>query len=266
MKKIGFIGTGTMGSAVAEVVTKANKDATFYFSNRRKEKAEAVAAALGGTCVDNLRIAQDCDWIFLGVKPQILPGVLEELAPVLQQRESKPILLSMAAGVTVASVAEMAGGAYPIIRMMPNTPLQVGQGVVQYCGTAEEAEMAEFARWMAGAGIVDCIPEAMIDAASAVSGSGPAYCAMFIEAMADSGVYCGLPREKALAYAAQTMLGTGAMMMESGIHPAMVKDDVCSPGGSTIRGVSAMEEGGLRSAVMKGIQEAFARNRELGEK
>lgn len=266
MANIGFIGTGTMGAAVAQVVAKSAGDCQLLFSNRSEEKAETLAQELYGAVSDNRTIARECDMIFLGVKPQMLGAVLQEISPTLSRRGEGFTLVSMAAGVSISTVQALAGGSYEVIRMMPNTPLSVGAGVVQYCASVEDSlHLRQFARWMSEAGVADLVPESMMNAASAISGCGPAFCAMFVEAMADGGVLCGLPRDKALRYAAQTLVGTGEMLLQSGIHPAALKDGVCSPSGSTIAGVAALEEHGLRHAALQAVVSAYEKTCKLGE-
>ena len=154
-----------------------------------------------------------------------------------------------------------------MIRVMPNTPAAIGEGVLQFCGlgTTEE-DMASFRNLMAPAGLVDQVPEGLIDAASCVSGCGPAFAYLFLEALADGGVACGLPRDKALAYAAQMLAGSARMVLETGAHPGALKDAVCSPGGSTIQGVRALEKGGLRAAAMDAVLTAYEKTQELGTK
>lgn len=158
----------------------------------------------------------------------------------------------------------MAGVDCPVIRIMPNTPAAIGAGVVQYCGQgAAEEELDSFAALIAPAGLVDPTPEELIDAASAVSGCGPAFAYLFIEALADGGVACGLPRDKAAAYAAQMLAGSARMVLESGKHPGALKDAVCSPGGTTIQGVRALEKGGFRSAAMEAVIAAYEKTVKL---
>ena len=194
--------------------------------------------------------------------------MLDELAPALEARaESRPfVLVTMAAGLSMQQIRMMAGSGYPIIRMMPNTPVALGDGMIQYCSvnvTAEEE--AAFCQLMAPAGRLDAVPEALIDAASCVSGCGPAWVYQFIEALADGGVACGLPRAKAQEYAAQMLLGSARMVLESGSHPGVLKDAVCSPGGSTIQGVRVLEEHGLRGAVMDAVLAAYDKTKEMGK-
>ncbi len=266
MANIGFIGTGTMCGAVAQVVANNSEDCKLFFANRSLGKAEALAQTLGGAVSDNETIARTCELIFLGVKPQMLATVFAEISSPLCGRLGKVTLISMAAGVSTARIREMAGGEFEVIRMMPNTPLMVGSGVVQYCGTVPDSpRLEQFGRWMAQAGVADLVPESLMDAASAVSGCGPAFCAMFIEALADGGVRCGLSRKQALDYAVQTMIGTGEMIQQAELHPALVKDRVCSPGGSTIAGVAALEENKFRSGVIQAVEAAFHRSEELGK-
>ena len=164
-------------------------------------------------------------------------------------------------------IRAMAGGEYPVIRVMPNTPVSVGGGMVLYDATEDLSynEMEQFREAMKAAGALDRIPEKLMDAGSAVSGCGPAFACMFAEALADGGVACGLPRDKALTYAAQMMLGTAQLILQSGQHPGALKDAVCSPGGSTIRGVLELENSGFRGAVSRAVQQAYERTVELGK-
>lgn len=265
MANIGFIGTGTMGSAVAHIVAKNAGDCQLLFSNRTEAKAERLAVELMGAVSDNRHIAEDCDMIFLGVKPQVLGEVLQDLAPIFAKREDNFTLVSMVAGVTLAQIRKMAGGNYNVIRMMPNTPLLVGSGVVQFCGTVDRRHLRQFGLWMSGGGTADLVPESMMDAATAVSGCGPAFCAMFLEALADGGVYCGLPRDKALLYAAKTMIGTGELLLQQEMNPEALKDGVCSPAGSTIRGVAELEKNGFRSAGIQAVVAAYEASKGFGK-
>lgn len=266
--KVGFIGCGNMGSALATTVRKSHPDAQIFLSNRTPAKAEGLAAQVGGIPSTNEDIAAQCHWIFLGVKPQMMEDMLAKISLTLANRPTPPILVSMAAGLTTARIQEMAGNTtYPTIRMMPNTPASIGKGVIQYCGNhISDENLALFADMLAPAGLIDPLPENLIDAASSVSGCGPAFCYLFMEALADGGVACGLPRDKALRYAAQTLQGAASLVLESGDHPGLLKDKVCSPGGSTIQGVRALEENGFRSASMNAVIAAYEKNIALGKK
>ena len=221
--KYGFIGCGNMGGAVARAVCKGAGAGDVLLANRTPAKAEALAAELGCACGTNEQVAGICDFIFLGVKPQMMEDMLDELTPVLEARaEDRPfVLVTMAAGLTINQIRQMAGSGYPVIRMMPNTPVAVGAGMIQYChaGVAPQALEAWRAA-MAPAGRLDEVAESLIDAASSVSGCGPAWAYQFIEALADGGVAAGLPRAKAQEYAAQMFWAAPAWCWKAGRTPA----------------------------------------------
>ena len=263
----GFIGTGNMGGALVKAAVKCMDAANVYVANRTPQKAAVLADALGCIVKDNAWIAENCGFIFLGVKPQMMEDLLAQLAPVLAERRDEFVLVSMAAGLTMAAVQRMAGGAYPVIRIMPNTPVAVGSGVVMYDTSDKVTEAAKqlFCVNLAAAGLLDPLPEKLMDAGSAVAGCGPAFAAMFLEALADGGVACGLPQAKAVEYAAQMLLGTARLALQTGQHPGQIKDGVCSPGGSTIQGVRALEQGGLRSAAVEAVIAAYEKTVELGK-
>lgn len=261
---IGFIGCGNMGAALARAVMKNDPQPSVFLSNRTQAKAEALAQELRCIASDNKSIAERCDLIFLGVKPQMMPELLSELSPTLRLRQDSFVLVTMAAGLTTETIRDLSGGDYPVIRIMPNTPVAIGAGVIQMCSLGlDKKRQEQFVQLLSTAGLVDTIPESLIDAASAVSGCGTAYMCLFIEALADGGVACGLPRDKAIKYAAQTMLGMGRLCLETGEHPGALKDKVCSPGGTTIQGVRALERGGLRSAGMEAVIAAYEKTQEL---
>ena len=266
-KRFGFIGTGNMGGALAKAAARALASEDLLVADKFLEKAEALAAELGCKAVAAEEVAASCGFIVLGVKPQMLGDLLTQLKPVLEARTEPFVLVSMAAGVAMADIRRMAGAEYPIIRIMPNTPVSVGQGMVLYDHTdnVSAEAVAAFCETMHFAGRLDPLPEKLIDAGSAVSGCGPAFACLFLEALADGGVACGLPRDKAMEYAAQMLLGTAKLALESGQHPAQLKDAVCSPGGSTIAGVGALEQGGFRAAAMNAVEKAFIRTKELGK-
>lgn len=269
MTKIGFIGTGNMGGALAHAVAAAEGTHQLLLANRSPEKAAAVAAETGGTAVDNAVAAAEADYLFLGVKPQMYPEVLGSLAPVLQSRGGSCVLISMAAGVSIARVQELLGDGAErchIIRIMPNTPVSIGEGVILYaCGAdVTAAEEQAVLHLLSKAGRLSALPESLIDAGSAVSGCGPAFVDLFVEALADGGVACGLPRRAALEYAAQMTVGAAKLILETGAHPGALKDAVCSPAGSTIAGVRTLETAALRAAVMNAVIAAYERTKALG--
>ena len=260
--QLGFIGTGNMGGALAQAAAKSGAD--MLLSNRTAAKAEALAAKLGCAAGTNLEIAESCSYIFLGVKPQMLDGVAQSLsAPVAA---SQSVFVSMLAGVQLERLERTLGADKKIIRILPNTPCAVGQGVVLYCANARvtDDDLAAFCALMADAGIVDPVPEHLIDAGCAITGCGPAFAYMFIEALADGGVKCGLPRAKAIRYAAQMLAGSAEMVLRSGKHPELLKDEVCSPGGSTIAGVHALERGAFRNACFDAVEAAYRKTTQLG--
>ena len=265
--RYGFIGCGNMGGAVARAVCRGAGPEQVLLANRTAAKARALAEELGCRAGSSAQAAAECRFLFLGVKPQGMADTLDELADTLAERQTPFVLVTMAAGLSMARVRQMAGDAYPIIRIMPNTPVAVGAGMVQYCAKDVEPEdLAEFLRVMAPAGLLDAVDESQIDAASCVSGCGPAWAYQFIEALADGGVAAGLPRAKAQQYAAQMLLGSARMVLESGSHPGALKDAVCSPGGSTIQGVRVLEERAFRGAVTDAVLAAFDKTKEMGKR
>ena len=267
MNCFGFIGTGNMGGALAKACAKAVPADRLLLSDGYAPVAEALAATLGCKAVPVSQVAQEATFIFLGVKPQVMANMLEGIAPVLAARKDAFVLVSMAAGLSIEKIQAMAGGNYPVIRIMPNIPVKVGGGVILYDATVSvsEASLEAFQTAMAGAGLVDRLPEKLIDAGSALSGCGPAFVSLFAEALADGAVACGLPRDKAMAYALQTIAGTAEYLLQTGEHPAKLKDAVCSPGGTTIAGVHAMELGGFRAASAEAVISAYEKTLELGK-
>ncbi len=263
----GFIGTGNMGGALVRAAAKTLDPHQLRLADKDTAKAQALADEVGAVVADNRIVAQTAQFLFLGVKPQMMADTLADILPELAARQDHFTLVTMAAGLSIADIRRMAGGDYPVIRIMPNIPVQAGEGMILYTRSGN-VSAACVEQWRAGlceAGCFDELPEKLIDAGSAVSGCGPAFVCLMMEALADGGVACGLPRDKALLYAAQTLKGTAALVMESGMHPAALKDAVCSPAGSTIAGVRALEENGLRGAVMAAVDAAYRRTVELGK-
>lgn len=260
--KYGFLGCGNMGGAIARALSKKTKNIAV---SDRSGKAKQLAQELGVAYSDNASIASSCDRIFLAVKPHMMKDLLLPLRDTLIQR--RPLLITMAAGLEIQQIEEFAGTHLPVIRIMPNMPTSVGKGVIPYCANdlvAEDME-ADWLEDMEMCGLLDPLEERLMDAASALSGSGPAYLYLMLEAMADGGVACGLPRAKALDYAAMTMAGAAEIYLSTHTHPGALKDAVCSPGGSTIAGVRVLEERGFRGAAMDCVCAAYAKNKELGK-
>ena len=260
--KYGFIGCGNMGSAIAKALAKSTTD---FAITDRSGKAIALAAEIPCGYLSSEEIAAQCDRIFLGVKPHMMKDVLMPLQAILA--EKKPLLITMAAGITIRQIEEFAGCELPVIRIMPNTPVAIGKGVIQYCCNQLVSGdlLADWLTDMRHSGKLDALEERLIDAGSAISGSGPAYVYLFIEALADGAVACGIPRAKALEYAAATVIGAGEMVLATQQHPGALKDAVCSPGGSTIAGIRALENQGFRAAAMEAVIATYKRNLELGK-
>ena len=265
MAKIGFIGCGNMGGALCSALAKEVEPKDVYAADYIEKKADEISRKIGVNKSTNEEIAQNCDFIFLAVKPQNVKETIDEIKDILKSRKKSPIIVSMAAGTDIESIEKMLGGKVPVIRIMPNTPAKIGQGVIVYDANelVSWADAEDFEAIMKKAGMIDRIPEKLIDAASAVSGCGPAFVYMFIEALSDGAVNCGLPRDKALLYAAKTVSGAAQMVIEAELHPAALKDAVCSPGGTTIEGVKALEDGAFRASAMNAVIKAYEKTLKL---
>ena len=257
MAVVGFIGTGNMGSALARGAAKSGLADRLLLANRSPEKARRLAEELGGEAVDNRRAAAESDLLFLGVKPQMLAGMLDGIRDVLEARRDRFVIVSMCAGKDLQTLASLLGER-PIIRIMPNIPVAVGSGVTLMTASplVREEEKALLKKLLGATGLVSELDEHLMDAAG-FTGCGPAFAAMFVEALADGAVACGLPRPLALRCAAQMMKGTAELLLETGEHPASLKDRVCSPAGSTIQGVRTLEESAFRAAVMNAVIATF---------
>jgi len=278
---IACIGSGNMGLALMKGIAGNAGTAggiTVGFTDADTEKAVAAAKAVPGGAkayASNTEAAETGDYVFLAVKPQVLEKVLAEIAPAVLRRlnaGSAPVLVSMAAGWSIDKIraAITAGTKTPtstvhVIRIMPNTPALISKGMIALAASPETPaqKTAELETMLGGAGTVDVIGEHYLDAVTGLSGSGPAFAYLFMEALADGGVLSGLPRDKALLYAASTVFGSAAMVLETGRHPGELKDMVCSPGGTTISGVTALEAGSFRSAVINAVEAAWRKSLEL---
>ncbi len=260
--KYGFIGCGNMGSAIAKALSQSTKD---ILLTDRSGKAAKLADALGCAYSDNHTVASTCDRIFLAVKPQMMAEVLTPLQPLFQQR--KPLIISMAAGLAISRIEELAGTSLPVIRIMPNTPVAVGSGMTLYCHNqlVDADTLNDFLQDVAPCGQWDLLEENLIDAAGVVSGCGPAYMYMFMDALADGAAACGVPKEKALAYAAATMIGAAKMVQQSNRTPVELRNAVCSPGGSTLAGVKVLDSADFAKTIAACVDAAYRRNQELGK-
>ncbi len=249
----GFIGAGSMGGALLEAALKFTKNVAVYDTDEAKAK-EKDAAFLSPA-----QIAANCHYVFIGVKPDTVEQVAKTVLPAMREYT---VIVSMAAGVDLKTLCRLFR-TEKIIRIMPNTAAAVGEGMILYAPAAGVTDVEEegFLSLMTNAGRTEKLDEAKIDAGMAVSGCGPAYVYMFCEALADGAVACGLPRDKAMMLAAQTLLGSAKMLLETGKHPGALKDAVCSPGGTTIEGVLALENGGFRAAVANAVTAAYEKTK-----
>ena len=264
--KIGFIGVGNMGSAIMRAVLTVTESRSIYIADANTNRVNALSASDGTVASDNNAIALECDYVFLGVKPQMMRDMLTAISPSLEARQSRVVLISMAAGLEIKTLAEIVGKDFPIIRIMPNLPASVGEGMILYDSqNVTNDEINTFLDFMRNTGKMTYLPEKLIDAGCSISGCGPAFVCLMIEAMSDAGVKCGLPRNTSTELAIQTLLGTSKLLTETNIHPAALKDAVCSPGGSTIAGVEALERNAFRAAVIDAVESAYKRNIELGK-
>ena len=265
-KRVGFIGGGNMGEALvrgligASVVPADLITATDVRSERTRELTKQYGIAAHA---DNARCVRDADVVILAVKPQVMGDVVREIAPAVTARH---LLISIAAGVATATIRAALGKDARIIRVMPNTPALVLHGATAIArGRGLERDDLATAEEIFGAvGRVVILDEDLMDAVTGLSGSGPAYVAIVIESLADGGVKMGLDRATAMTLATQTVLGSAHLLAETGMHPGALKDMVSSPGGTTIAGISALEEGGLRTTFIRAVERATQRSRELG--
>jgi pyrroline-5-carboxylate reductase len=218
------------------------------------------------TADNRVVFSQATEVVLLAVKPQVFSAVVQELADVITTIDSKPLVISILAGVSLSQL-EVAFPNLPVIRAMPNTPATVGAGITAICsGAYTKANHQEIARNLFSAvGEVVEVSEVLMDGVTGLSGSGPAYVAMLVEALSDGGVAAGLPRAIANTLALQTVLGTATLLHQTKIHPAELKDRVTSPGGTTIAGIAQLERSGFRSAIIEAVKAATARSQELGK-
>lgn len=266
--KLGLIGCGKMGRALLEGALKNGivKAKDVYVSSRTKETRAALAKELGVNAVaSNTDLANKADVVYICTKPNVTPIVLIELAESPECLDGT-LLISAVAGMALGQIEQALPGSARVVRCMPNTPALIGKGAAAYTtGTNASAADAETTCKLLGSvGSVVEVAESLMDAVTGVSGSGPAYVYTFIEAMADGGVLKGLPRPQALELATQTVLGAASMVAETGLHPAILRDMVTSPGGTTIAAVRALEDNGFRSATIAAVVASTEKSKELG--
>ena len=261
MKTIGCIGIGNMGGALLEAICKTEYESNTLICDFNTERVNSFTSKYKCKSASKIEIADNVDYIILGVKPQNLSELLSSLSSNIFSRYVKPVLISMAAGVTTEKILSVIKCDCPVIRIMPNVAASVGEAAILYDYTSNVTEdmLNDFRSMFEFAGKLLHIKEDKIDAASAISGCGPAFVSMFIEALADGGVSCGLPRSTAMELAIQTIIGTGVLLSDTKMHPGVLKDAVTSPAGTTIAGVRALENSGFRAAVMEAVIAAYER-------
>ncbi len=267
-KKIAFLGTGNMAEAMVKGLLRAGTAAKeeILCTEPRPERREEIASRYGVLVTgDNRAATEQADVVVLSVKPQVMDALLEEIAPAIDHRK---LVISIAAGISIAKIARKLGTGVRIVRTMPNTAVLVGEGASALArgAHATDEDLAQARALFRAVGSAHVVEEPLLDAVTGLSGSGPAFIFMAIEALADGGVKVGLARPIAMALAAQTVLGAAKLVLETGEHPGRLKDQVTSPGGTAIAGVHALEEGGLRAALIGAVEAATRRSRELGEK
>lgn len=264
--RIGFIGAGKMATALAagltsEMVRPEQLCAFDVFPSACETFSDQTGASIASS---NLEVVTQSDLVFLAVKPQQLTAVMSEVA---EGMTAQHLVVSIAAGVTLTQMQDSLGNTCRLVRVMPNTPALVGTAASAFAlgNNATHDDAMTVLSLLNTVGSAHEVPEPLLDAVTGLSGSGPAYVYQFIEALSDGGVRVGLPRHVATQLAAQTVLGAAKMVLETGKHPGSLKDEVTSPGGTTIAGLHALEEGGLRGTVMNAVVTATDRSRELGK-
>lgn len=263
---VGFIGAGNMGCAIMKGAFQngfLRPYETMVYDVSETQLASLKSSYPVNAAESNVQLAKECEWIILAVKPIFMRGVLEEIKRYIHNKK----IISIAAGWTMSMLTEAIGkeNSAQILRVMPNTPALVGEGFTALCeeNTLNKPSMQWAKELFSNLGMVQVLPERLFDAVVAVSGSSPAYVYMFIEAMADAAVKLGMPRKLAIQAAAQAVLGSAKMVLDTKEHPAALKDNVCSPGGTTIEAVEVLEKGGFRGVVMEAMDACAQKNRQM---
>jgi len=266
-KTVGFIGSGNMGEALIKGLVTANvlPAESIRASDVRLERLKELDRLYGiQLAPTNVELVRHSDVVIMAVKPQIMTPVLREIAPAMTR---KKLMISIAAGVSTAKIRSALGKDARLIRVMPNTPALVLEGVtaIAKADGLEADDLDTAGEIFSAVGRVVVLDESAMDAVTGLSGSGPAYVAVVIESLADGGVKMGLDRITAMTLATQTVLGAAKLLLETGLHPGALKDMVSSPGGTSIAGISALEEGGIRTTFIKAVERATQRSKELGQ-
>lgn len=261
--KIGFIGAGNMGGALARGISQIS-ETKVYIYDKNTEKSENLATSIGATSASFEETVKSADFLFLGVKPNVISDVAEAVGKIA---DAKTVIVSMAAGIEIGKIEKALSTPLPIIRIMPNTPVAVGEGLTAYATNSLVSPecVSNFEHIMSLTGATEALNECEIDSFCAIAGCGPAYAYMFIEALAKGAEKCGIPRDRAIKYAAKMIRGAALMALETETDPKLLCKNVCSPGGATIEGVKVLEAREFTDSVSSAIEAAFKRTKELGK-
>ena len=266
--KIGFLGTGNMGGALARAIDRHHDDVTFLLADPDSEKAGALASSLrnGSALVSNSDAAGESDYLFFAVKPQKLAEAVSPLRETIVSRKQPPVIVSMAAGVAIETIDTLTGGRCAVIRIMPNTPVSLDEGVIGYATkNVSPDEERIFLDFFEKSALLVSLPEEKIDGVCALSGCGPAFVYSFLRSLAQGGVSAGLSGEDALRMACQTAKGAAEMILRSGTDPATLIKNVCSPGGATLAGMGVLENAHFEDTIQAAVDAAYKRTIELGK-
>ncbi len=272
MKKMSFIGTGVMGSTIAKAACKGCDPKDIVLTDFNKDKAKELALETGATFVEsNEQAVRESKYILLAVKPQAAKAVLSEIGPVVEdciKNGEEKIIVSIMVSISIQQIKDMLGMSVdvPVIRTLPNVAAEVGK-CITVCSISESVTddmYAEYKDILRYTGKFELLEEKKMYAASVITGCGPAFVSMFIEALSDGGVMTGLTRAQAQSFAVETLIGTATLIAETGKHPEKLKDEVCSPGGSTIAGVVSLEKNGFRNAAVQCVLDTFSRILDMG--
>jgi pyrroline-5-carboxylate reductase len=271
MTTIGFIGAGQMAQALAKGIAAADDTTKFVIADPSETSQQSFQNKVGSSVTVQSRNAEvfaSCDIVFLSIKPQYLETAIdrEQISIAIQDIDPKPLVVSIMAGVTIEKITSVTG-LEGVVRVMPNTPSLILEGAAAMaCSVAvSQSQQSQVAGLMSAVGCVSQVPENLIDAVTGVSGSGPAYVFTFIEALIDGGVLNGLPREVARELAIQTVVGSAKLVQQSGEHPAVLRDRVTSPGGTTIAALKTLEVNDFRGTIIQAVESATCRSKELGD-
>ncbi|KAJ8724414.1 hypothetical protein PYW08_015888 [Mythimna loreyi] len=272
---LGFIGGGNMSTAIVKGIIKSgvHTASKIWVAGPHIENLKHWSDMGTNVTSENGVVFDNCDMIFLGVKVTKLQTAIQDIKLTAKSTAKEVLFVSMLAGIQIKDLHEVIQSHLPgvkasVIRIMPNTPMTVGAGICLYTpdSTVLQSKCLILEKLVSGSALCEKIPEELMDSLGALSACGPAYMYVIIEALADGAVKQGVPRAMAMRHAAQMVVGSGQMVLQSGKHPGLLKDEVCSPGGSTICGIAALEDGKLRATLIKAVELSTIRNKELGKK